>query len=100
MFCNFAYKPVLFLTFFFQCGTFPDKLKIEWVTPIFKGSNDWDTWNYRPISVLLCFSKMLEKIMYSCVYKYLNENNLFYKKIIWFSEGPSYLTCYNTTRPN
>ena len=31
--------------------------------------------NYLPISVLLCFSKMLERIMYHRLCKYLTENN-------------------------
>ena len=45
-------------------GIFPDKLKIAKVSPIFKnGEKDLFT-NYRPISVLPCFSKILECIMY------------------------------------
>ena len=54
--------------------------------PIFKGGNEWGIGNYRPISVLPCFSKMLEKMMYNRVYKHLNENNLLYKKHLGFQK--------------
>ena len=46
-------------------GVFPDKLKIARVTPIFKKENNTPVTNYRPISVLPCFSKLLELIMYN-----------------------------------
>ena len=36
-------------------------MKITKVSPIFKGGNNQQTENYRPISVLLVFSKILEK---------------------------------------
>ena len=48
-----------------QTGIFPDKLKIAGVTPFFKGGDNRELGNYRPISVLPCFSKILEKIMYN-----------------------------------
>ena len=38
-------------------GVFPDKLKIAWVTPIFKKGNNTLAINISPISVLPCFSK-------------------------------------------
>ena len=52
-------------------GVFPDDLKIAPVTPIYKGEDSSDISNYRPISVLPCFSKILERIMYNRLYKYL-----------------------------
>ena len=42
---------------------FPNDLKIGRVTPIFKAGENSEMGNYsRPISVLLCFSKTLERI--------------------------------------
>ena len=41
---------------------FPDELKIPRVTPIFKKGNNTLVTNYRPISILLSFSKSLEAI--------------------------------------
>ena len=46
-------------------GVFPDKLKIACITPIFKSGDRDLVGNYRPISVLSCFSKALERIMYN-----------------------------------
>ena len=44
-------------------GIFPDDLKLAKVTPIYKADNSSKISNHRPISVLQCFSKMLERIM-------------------------------------
>ena len=49
-------------------GIFPENLKIARVSPIFKKDEKFLFTNYRPISVLPCFSKLLEKIMYNRLY--------------------------------
>ena len=60
-------KDILFLIFktSFKQGTFPNKLKIAKVTPLFKLGDAENIINYRPISVLPVFSKILERIMYN-----------------------------------
>ena len=68
---------------------FPNALKIARVTPLFKGGDPSDISNYRPISVLLCFSKILERIMYKRLYKYLTTEKLLYSKQFGFQTGPS-----------
>ena len=70
-------------------GIFPDKLKIARVTPIFKKENNTLVTNYRPISVLPCFSKLLEHVMYSHLYKFLVENNILYQKQFGFQNAHS-----------
>ena len=72
-----------------QSGIFPDKLKIARVTPSFKKGSDSELGNYRPISVLPCFSKILEKIMYNRLYKHLKEKDILYKKQFGFQEKHS-----------
>ena len=72
-----------------QTGIFPDKLKIARVTPLFKRGEKYELGNYRPISVLPSFSKILEKIMYNRLYKYLTDNSMLYKKQFGFQEGHS-----------
>ena len=64
-------------------GIFPDKLKIAKVSPTFKNGDKDLLTNYRPTSVLPCFSKLLERIMYDRLYSYLTENKYFLKTV-WF----------------
>ena len=70
-------------------GIFPDDLKIAKVTPIYKADDKSDLSNYRPISVLSCFSKILERIMYNRLYQYLTENKILYPKQFGFQTGHS-----------
>ena len=84
------HKPLLHIfNLSLQTGIFPDKLKIARVTPLFKGGENYELGNYRPISVLPCFSKILEKIIYNRLYKYLTDNSMLYKKQLGFQEGHS-----------
>ena len=66
---------------------FPDDLKITRVTPVFKAGNENEVGNYRPISILLCFSKILEGIMYNRLFKYLTTNGIRYKNNLVFRRG-------------
>ena len=52
-----------------ESGVFPDKLKIARVIPLYKAGDPANISNYRPISVLPCFSRMLERIMYNRLHK-------------------------------
>ena len=54
-----------------QQGIFPENLKIAKVFPIYKKDEEFLLTNYRPISVLPCFSKLLELKMYNRICKYL-----------------------------
>jgi Reverse transcriptase (RNA-dependent DNA polymerase) len=57
-------------------GTVPKKLKIAKVIPIFKAGDPSDPNNYRPISLLCTFSKILEKIVFIRLTEYLDTNGL------------------------
>ena len=57
-------------------GIVPDELKIARVVPIFKSGDKALFSNYRPISVLPCFSKFLERIIYNRIINYLNDFNV------------------------
>ena len=70
-----------------QSGFSPEEMKIARATTIFKGGEVPDLGNYCPITVLCCFSKILEIIMYIRLYK-LN-NNILYKKQFGFQENYS-----------
>ena len=73
----------------FEKGTFPNDLKIARVTPTFKAGNNTELSNYIPTSVLPCFSKVLERVMYHRLQKYLLDSNIPYKKQFGFQEGNS-----------
>src|SRR6218665_369035 len=57
-------------------GILPDQLKIAKVIPIFKSGNKSNVANYRPISLLSPFSKILEKIFYSILISFVNKNSI------------------------
>ena len=65
-------------------GEFPEKMKLAKVLPLFKSGNKCDVGNYRPISLLPLFSKILERIMHSRLYHYFESNKLFYHKQFGF----------------
>jgi hypothetical protein len=46
------------------------------VTPIFKAGDKQIFENYRPISVLTCFSKLLEKLMYKRLIRFIEKNKI------------------------
>ena len=47
------------------------------VVPLYKSGPKNETTNYRPISLLLTLSKILEKVMYKRIYNFLNVDQLF-----------------------
>jgi len=57
-------------------GIFPERLKFSEVRPLFKNGDITEFSNYRPISLLTSFSKIIEKIIYKRLYSYLNDNNI------------------------
>ena len=66
-------------------GIVPDCLKIAKVIPIFKKGDIHLVSDYRPISLLSIFNKLLEKIVYKRLYSFFVKNiviNLVLEKII------------------
>ena len=59
-------------------GIFPEEMKLADVFPLHKGKEKFLPTNYRPISLLLTISKVLEKLIYSRTYSFLNECNQLY----------------------
>ena len=60
-------------------STYPDMWKIANVTPIYKKGDKQLIKNYRPISLLPIYGKILEKIIFNNLYAYLHRNNLITK---------------------
>ena len=63
----------------FQSGIFPDKMKLAKVIPLFKKGCSLTAANYRPISLLLVFSKITEKDMYDRLYNFLVKHEILYE---------------------
>ena len=70
-------------------GIFPNELKIAKVIPLYKKDEDDLVSNYRPVSILPCFSKILERIVYNRLYDHLMRNDLLYQKQFGFQNGHS-----------
>ena len=57
-------------------GSIPASWKHAIVTPVFKSGSKSDTSNYRPISVLPVFAKILEKAVHKMIYNFLLQHKL------------------------
>ena len=72
-------------------GQYPSKLKHAKVIPIFKGGDETDPSNYRPISLLSLFNRLFEKVMYNRFKSYVELNGLLYNGQFGFRENMSYM---------
>jgi hypothetical protein len=73
----------------FQYGIFTDEMKIANIKPHFKTGDKQDMRNYRPISVLSVFSKILEKLMYNGLLFFLKKHDILSKVQHGFRENKS-----------
>ena len=73
----------------FESGIFPDALKLGKVIPIFKSGSKLDINNYRPISLLSTFSKIIEKLMHHSLYKFPENNKVIYQSQFGFQKNKS-----------
>ena len=73
----------------FTTGVFPNLLKIAKVLPLHKGGSTQDMNNFRPISLLSIFDKIIEKLMHKYLYKFIEEQNILYKNQFGFRKNNS-----------
>ena len=59
-------------------GIVPNQLKIARVIPLFKSGEQDIFTNYRPVSVLPAFSKILERVMYNRLLRFFNAFKILY----------------------
>ena len=74
-------------------GVVPDQLKIAKISPIHKSGDTSDADNYRPISLLCTFSKILEKLIANRLVEYLDTNEIITKFQFGFRKS------HNTAHP-
>ena len=65
----------------FLTGTFPSCLKQANVVPLYKKKVRTDPTNYRPVSLLNSLSKVIEKVIYLRIYKFMDD------KLCWNQFG-------------
>ena len=72
-----------------KTGTFPRSLMLAKVTCIYKTGDERLFSNYRPISVLNIFSKIVEKVVTNRIVEYFTVHDLFSPRQFGFREGKS-----------
>ena len=70
-------------------ATFPDKMKIAKVCPIYKSGSKDEFTNYRPISILPSFSKVFERIIANRITSYIEKNDILAKSQYGFRKKHS-----------
>ena len=70
-------------------SSFPDCWKAAIVTPVLKSPNNTSLSNFRPISVLPVFSKLLERVVSDQIIAHFCKHNLFSEKQSGFRYGHS-----------
>ena len=68
-------------------GVFSEKMKLAEVVPLYKSKENFLMNNYRPISLLITLSKLLEKVVYKCTYLSLQKTNQLYDSQYGFRQG-------------
>ena len=70
-------------------GIFPRELKLARVIPIFKSEDKQDVSNYRPISILTFFAKVIAKILYNNISNFFDRNGSIHENQFGFRKGHS-----------
>ena len=73
----------------FTSGVFPESLKISKVIPIHKEGSTQILNNYRPISLLSVFDKIIEKLMHKRLYSFLTDHNILFQNQFGFRKNNS-----------
>ena len=86
---NYTILKVKIINQIINTGVFPNKLKIAKITPISKKDDRTLFTNYRPISLLPIFSKVIEKVICIQINDFFVENKLFFNHQYGFRSGHS-----------
>ena len=64
---------ITLIDYAFSNGIFPDSCKTAKVIPLHKSGNTDNPNNFRPVSILSCFAKIFEKILYKRLTQYFEK---------------------------
>ena len=70
-------------------GIFPEAMKLSDTVPLYKSKDHNQTTNYRPVSLLITISKLLEKAIHARVYEFLEETKQMYRSQYGFRKKHS-----------
>jgi hypothetical protein len=70
-----------------RLGVFPNEWKAAKVNPLHKKGDRYDIHNYRPISIILMFAKLLERLMFNRLIPFLYENKILTEAQNGFRKG-------------
>ena len=73
----------------FSKGIFPEKLKTAKVIPLHKGGSTQDLNNFRPISLLSIFDKIIEKFLHKRLYYFIEEHSILFENQFGFRKNNS-----------
>ena len=72
-----------------ELGTFPSKLKMTKVVPIFKSDDETDPNNYRRTSLLSCFNRIFQKLAFKRLKSFIDERKVISSSQYGFRQGHS-----------
>ncbi len=70
-------------------GFFPTLSKLSHISPVFKKAEKHLRENYRPVSLLSCISKVMERVVFNTLYGYLKKHGLLTERNSGFKENDS-----------
>ena len=73
-----AFPLSVLVNFSFELGCFPNCLKTAKVIPLYKSGDKTLATNYRPVSYLTCFSKILKKLIFTRLTNIFDQNSVIF----------------------
>ena len=84
-----SYRLEILFNCSFTTGTVPDHFKMAKVILVYKKASSLMVSNYRPISLLSIFNKILERLMYNRLIKYFEKSCTFFDQQFGFRSNHS-----------
>ena len=76
---SISYPLALIFNQSIQDGVVPERMRIAKIIPLYKGKEQDLIINYRPISLLMTICKLLEKVFYTRIYRFLEKHQILYE---------------------